>query len=183
MLTERVVPQGHHQYVIQIKNGKRSLPFSIPPKQNPGYMHWISSCYFIIFHLGSWGISWDYIIELCFTLWQFKISLLKMTQSKSWIFPLKSWWIFPYKSPFSHGFPMVFPWFSIATNAALWSISRHHLPMEKRSGMRAFYRSCRGVFCPQREKRHVKFLRFSRFLTEWLSKSDESWKAIWLSHK
>ena len=22
------------------------------------------------------------------------------------------WWIFPYKSPFSHGFPMVFPWFT-----------------------------------------------------------------------
>ena len=45
-----------------------------------------------------------------------------MAQSKSWIYPLIAWWIFPYsyvnvyqtegKSPFSYGFPMVFLWFS-----------------------------------------------------------------------
>ena len=33
-------------------------------------------------------------------------------------YPVEKWWIFPYKS-FSHGFPMVFPWFSHRWNDRL----------------------------------------------------------------
>ena len=62
------------------------------------------------------------------------------------------WWIFPYKSPFSHGFPMVFPWFSHGFPMFLWFT-------------RGEYIQC----APKFARRCVRYVRGWRPLRSWRS--------------
>ena len=46
-------------------------------------------------HEISWFFSWFDAIRFSVTLWWTNSLQLKMTQSKSWTFPIEKWWIFP----------------------------------------------------------------------------------------